>query len=127
MFKPRISAITHAGVSFACGFLIGNGIAAIVTGDFQGIIGLVIGVLLFALAIINAKDIFRSNKRERILREALADIANNLGRGTMVPSSFDNGSRPLRVRATETLKQVGYIYKENPDGWYEGNKLIIPM
>lgn len=69
----------------------------------------------------------RNNKRISILGRALANIASNLGRGTIIPSSFDNGSRPLRTRATEALEEAGYTYKENPDGWYEGDKLIIPM
>ena len=67
------------------------------------------------------------NKKIGILGKALAHIASNLGRGTIVPSGFDNGSRPLRIKATEALKEAGYTFKENPDGWYEGDKLVIPM
>ena len=65
-----------------------------------------------------------SEAREKILVKALADIASNLGRGTIVPSGFDSGSRPLRARASEALKEAGYVYKEYPqvppdgDGWY---------
>lgn len=69
-----------------------------------------------------------SNKEKLgIMQKALANIASNLGRGTIVPSGFDNGSRPLRTEATQALRQAGYVYMENPDGWYEGSKLVIPM
>lgn len=66
-------------------------------------------------------------RRLQICRVALAHIASNLGRGTIIPSSFDNGSRPLRTKATEALKEAGYVYKENPDGWYQDDTLVIPM
>lgn len=64
---------------------------------------------------------------EQILAEALARVASNLGRGSLRPSEFDEGSRPLRVEASEALKEAGYEYMENPDGWRKDGKLVIPM
>lgn len=59
--------------------------------------------------------------------KTLAEIASNLGRGSIYLFEADSASRPLRARATEGLKAAGYVYKENPDGWYLNDKLIIPM
>jgi len=63
-----------------------------------------------------------------ILASGMAKIASNLGRGGMVGSQSDNGSRPLRVAATECLKKAGLVYHEYPsmpdDGWYRGDKLV---
>ncbi|GAH78327.1 unnamed protein product, partial [marine sediment metagenome] len=61
--------------------------------------------------------------REQILAEGLARIASNLGRGSFHPSDED----PLRVEAAKALKEAGYKYMENPDGWRRDGKLVIPM
>lgn len=66
----------------------------------------------------------KTNEREAILVEGLASIASNLGMGSVHPSERDSGSRPLRIKASRTLKGAGYTYKEYPacppngDGWY---------
>ena len=64
-----------------------------------------------------------TNDTMAILANGLAKIASNLGRGGVVGSQSDNGSRPLRIAASETLKQAGMRYMEYPaveeDGWYK--------
>lgn len=65
----------------------------------------------------------RRGHREQILAEALARIASNLGRGSLHPSPAD----PLRAEASKALKEAGYKYMENPDGWRKNGKLVIPM
>lgn len=60
--------------------------------------------------------------REKVLVEALAQIASGLGRGGVVGTPSYNGARPLRLRATQALLDTGYEYAEYPlvarSGWY---------
>lgn len=69
-----------------------------------------------------------AKEREAILIKGLAAIASNLGRGSLIPSEADSASRPLRIRATETLNSIGYRYyervgKDNIDGWFTAKQL----
>ncbi len=69
----------------------------------------------------------KSYDREKIYLSALSNIASNLGSGSLVGSDEDKGSRPLRVHASQALKQAGFHYQENPDGWVnETDKIFYP-
>ncbi len=62
--------------------------------------------------------------KERLFVNGLAEIASNLGRGSIIPSVADTASRLLRVKATEILHTCGYQYyecvgKNNIDGWHD--------
>ena len=68
------------------------------------------------------------NEQVTTLVEGLADIASNLGSGSVYPSEADNASRPLRVKASESLHAAGYEYyeccgKDNVDGWFTKKEL----
>ena len=63
------------------------------------------------------------NDTMAVLVNGLASIASNLGRGGVIGSLSDAGSRPLRIAASKTLALAGMRYMEYPsveeDGWYK--------
>lgn len=65
--------------------------------------------------------------REKALAKGLADIASNFGHGSFSGTPGHGIMVKFRVAAADTLRSAGYVCKENPDGWYLGDKLVIPM
>jgi len=68
------------------------------------------------------------DEKIRVLVKGLANIASNLGHGSFRPSREDDGARPLRIEASETLHKAGYEYyeccgRDNVDGWFTKQEL----
>lgn len=66
--------------------------------------------------------------REAILVGGLAAIASNLGNGSIRPSEAARAADPLRLRASETLRNAGYAFYENAgpdrlDYWFTKKQL----
>ena len=61
----------------------------------------------------------KAKEREEILIKGLAEIASNLGEGGFTASERYQARTPLRRKASETLRNAGYHYQENPDGWVQ--------
>lgn len=69
-----------------------------------------------------------AREREAILVKGLAAIASNLGAGNFRPSEAARAADPLRVRATETLRNAGYTFYEDVgpdrlDYWFTKKQL----